>query len=482
MLKHITEVGNMTKLPDWVLQHKKKGIAIETRNGRYYASRVTSVWDPKKGRAKKITTEYLGVVKPEGIIPPKHKQSKTISGIQEAGNIVFIERFTKQLEKSLQEFWPRSWQSILTAAIIKLVYREPLKRLQFRYKTSYTSTLWPDAHLSKNSITQLLEKLGTEWNLQQSFFENISKATSYMAIDITHFFSKSRNISWLEKGYNAQGLWKDQLQLLLLWGLETARPAFLKLLAGTIPSAHTIMNAVHESKLKNVVLIGDKGFFSEKNVDELEDQSAHYILAIKRDLSFLEYRAHSRYKDYFIYRNHAQWWREHEWKGRRIIQYLDKEIAAEEETIFLRKLEKGAVKKSQLSSIKNRFGTLALITDLGLPPKKLYELYKQRREIESAFDTFKNTLEADKTWMQRRESLQGYLFIQFLALYIYSYLLDHLKRKKMLNNYSVHDVLWELSKVYVVKMDEKTVIGEVPKSARRIIEKLEVPITEKLGS
>ena len=124
MLKHITEVGNMAKLPDWVLQHKKKGIAIETRNGRYYASRVTSVWDPKKGRAKKITTEYLGVVKPEGIIPPKHKQSKTISGIQEAGNIVFIERFTKQLEKSLQEFWPRSWQSILTAAIIKLVYRE----------------------------------------------------------------------------------------------------------------------------------------------------------------------------------------------------------------------------------------------------------------------------------------------------------------------------------------------------------------------
>ena len=55
MLKHITEVGNMAKLPDWVLQHKKKGIAIETRNGRYYASRVTSVWDPKKGRAKKST-------------------------------------------------------------------------------------------------------------------------------------------------------------------------------------------------------------------------------------------------------------------------------------------------------------------------------------------------------------------------------------------------------------------------------------------
>ena len=472
----------MTELPEWVQKHKTKGIAIEHRNGRYYASRVRSIWDPQKKRAKKITSEYLGVVTPEGIIPPKHKQSQQVSGILEAGNIILINRFTKNLEELLHKYWPRTWQSILSAAILKLVYREPFKRLQFRYRTSYTCKLWPDAHLSKNCVTQLIEQLGTEWNLQQRFFEEISKANSYMAIDLTHFFSDSENISWLEKGYNAQDIWHDQLQLLLLWGIETAQPAYLRLLGGTIQSATTIMNAVKDSQLKNVVLIGDKGFFSENNVDEMEKNPTHYILALQRGLPFLEFPPHSRYRKFFQFRNGVQWYREYEWKDRRVIQFLDKKIAAEEETTFIRKIQEGLLTKKQFLSMKNSFGTLALITDLGLPANELYEFYKKRREIEAAFDTFKNTLESDKTWMQSRESLQGYLFIQFLALYLYSYLLDHLKRKKMINNYSVHDVLWELSKVYSIEIGGKPELGEVPKSARSIIEKLEVPITEKLGS
>lgn len=479
---HIANLGNMTQLPDWVLAYKTKGIAIEERNGHYYATRVTSVWDPEKHRARKISQEYLGVVTPDGIIPPKHKRPKKISGVIEAGHMVFIKEFIQELETSLRKFWPGSWESILAAGVLKLVYREPLKRLKFRYDTTYAKMLWPNAHLSKNTLTKLLERLGTEWHLQRSFFDDISKANTYMAIDLTQFFSDSQNISWLEKGHNAQGIWHDQLQLLLLWGLETRSPAFLKLLPGTIPSARTIMNAVRECDLKNVVVIGDKGFFSEANVDELEANLAHYLLALKRDLSFLQSRTQSQYKKYFIYRGRVQWWREYVWKGRRVVHYLDKGIAAEEEAIFLRKVEEDAVKMSKFSSIKNRFGTLALLTDLGLSPQELYELYKQRRDIEAAFDALKNTLEGDKTWMQSRESLQGYLFILFIALYIYSYLLDHMRRKKLLNNYSVHDVLWELSKVYLVDIENQMLIGEVPKATRRLIKKLEIPITKKLGS
>ena len=52
----------------------------------------------------------------------------------------------------------------------------------------------------------------------------------------------------------------------------------------------------------------------------------------------------------------------------------------------------------------------------------------------------------------------------------------------MTHNYSVHDVLWELSKVYSIEIRGKPALGEVPKSARTIIEKLEVPVTEKVGS
>ena len=131
---------------------------------------------------------------------------------------------------------------------------------------------------------------------------------------------------------------------------------------------------------------------------------------------------------------------------------------------------------------RNRFGTLAILTDTGMDPKRLYEFYKQRRDIEQSFDSLKNTLEGDKTWMQGRESLRGYYFILFIALHMYSQVLDHLRRKDLLKRYSVHDVLWQLSKVYLVDVDGRDMVGEVTKSTRKVIDVLEIPITENLGS
>lgn len=472
----------MTTLPDWVTKHKKKGIAIEHRNGRYYATRVSSVWDPEKKRARKKTLEYLGVVTPEGIIPPKHKREKKIGPIRESGNISLLHHFSRTLIDPLRKCWPGSWQSILTTAVLKLAYLEPLKRISFRYRTSLASQIWPEAHVSKNSLTSLLESIGSDWSSQRAFFKLISKADSYLAIDLTHVFSDSQNIAWLEIGHNAEEIWHDQLHLLLLWGLETHYPGFLKVLPGSVTSAPTMTLAIRESGLQNVVVVGDKGFYSKKNVEALEDFKMHYMLALRRDLSDLQHPAHSRYKDHFIYRKAVQWWREYTWDDRRIVTFLDKQIAAEEENIYFRRIHEGVAYKKKYSYYKNRFGTLAILTDLGITPEEIYKKYKQRREIEQAFDSLKNTLKGDKTWMQSRESIQGYYFILFVALHLYCQILDHLRRKDLLNRYSVRDVLTQLSKIYNVEVDDKEYIGEVTKSTRQLLKLLELPITENLGS
>lgn len=475
-------MGDMPKLPRWVLKHKRKGVAIEKRDGRYYARRVHSVWNPKKSRAQNVTDEYLGVVTPGGILPPKHKRPKKVTSVLETGNIIFLNRFAKTLIKPLKEFWPESYQSILAVGILKLAYLDPFKRLQFRYDTSIANRLWPEAHLSKNSITKLVDNLGRDWGSQRSFFEEISKSESNMAIDLTQIFSESLNISWLEKGYNARGISHDQLQLLLIWGLDSHLPGFLKLLPGTASSAQNLVSSIRESRFENVIVVGDKAFFSEDNVMELENYDVHYALSLRRDLPFLQYLSPTRYTKYFVYRKSIQWWREYEWCNRRIVHYLDKQIAAEEEAAFLRRVEEKKASISEYRSIRRRFGTLAILTDTGHFPKPLYELYKQRREIESSFDTLKNTLEGDKTWMQSRESMQGYFFILFIALHVYSQALEHLRCKDLLRKYSVHDVLWRLSKVYTVEINGAPVKGEVTKSTRELIAELELPITKNLGS
>lgn len=468
--------------PDWVLKHKQKGIAIENRDGKFYASRIHSVWSPEKKRAKKITDEYLGVITPDGILPPKHKRPPTVGGILEAGNILYLYRFAQSLEAPLKEFFPDSWQSILAAGVLKLAYLEPLKRLSLRYQSSQTSVLWPEAHLSKNSLTDLIEKLGLNWQAQRRFFEKLAESESHLAIDLTQIFSKSENIAWLEKGYNHKEIWHDQLQILLLWGVDTHTPGFLKLLPGTASSAQNLVRTIQELELSEVVVFGDKAFYSAPNVNGLEANRIHYALPVPRDTPFLKYGAATKYKEYFAFRDGVQWWREYESDGRRIVQFLDKRLAADEEVAFLKRIDEGKGTRADLNRQRNRFGTLAIITDLGLPPKSIYETYKQRREIESAFDSLKNTLEGDKTWMQSRESLQGYFFILFIALHLYSQVLEHLRRKKLLEQYSVEDVLTILSKVYLTQVNERRILAEVTRTTRELIKELEVPITENLGS
>ena len=136
---------------------------------------------------------------------------------------------------------------------------------------------------------------------------------------------------------------------------------------------------------------------------------------------------------------------------------------------------------TQYKRLKNRFGTLSILTDTGLSAEETYALYKERRDVEYAFDTLQNTLGAEVTWMRSRESLQGYLFILFVALHLYSQVLEHLKRKELLVRYSVQDVLTYLSKVCIVEMDGKDRLGEVTRQTKKVIDLLEVPITERLG-
>ncbi len=473
---------NKKELPDWVKKHKKPGIEIEQKGNSYYARRVTSVWDPSKKRAQKKTLEYLGKVTPEGIIPSISKRKAKIGGILEAGHIAFLERFVNNISEPLIEIFPKDWQSILSAACIKLCYQEPFSRMKIRHDTSFSKRLWPGAALSKNSITQLLPRIGRQWNAQREFFSEISKDEKHMAIDLSHIFSNSKNINWLEIGHNPEEIWKPQLEILLMWGTTNKRPGFMKLLPGATHSAKSLSNAIWESGLQEVIVIMDKGFYSQANIEYLEEAGIQYAVALKRDLPIVKHSTHLKYKQYFHYKKHAQWWRSTDiGDGRVVNHYLDKTLADNEESAYLARIEAGKSKKINYNRLKRRFGTLSIITDTGLSAKEVYMLYKERREIEYAFEAFKKTLDADVTWMRTRESLQGYLFIHFIALHLYSQVLDHLKRKDLLERYSVLDILTYLSKVCIVEVNGEDRLAEVSKQTQKVIDLLEVPITERLG-
>jgi hypothetical protein len=66
----------------------------------------------------------------------------------------------------------------------------------------------------------------------------------------------------------------------------------------------------------------------------------------------------------------------------------------------------------------------------------IYESYKQRNEIEVMFDSYKNYLDADVSYMQNRYLLEGWLFANFLAMIAYYKLYARLLQAELLSKHS----------------------------------------------
>ncbi len=127
-------------------------------------------------------------------------------------------------------------------------------------------------------------------------------------------------------------------------------------------------------------------------------------------------------------------------------------------------------------------GTISIITNLKASGEIVYQMLKSRADIEQSYDTFKNTIHADRTYMRDDHQLQGWIFVNFIALVLHYRIYSILKEKDMLKRYSPEDVIEHLERVSMLKIGEEWKISEIPKKSRDIIDELGIPIMQKIGS
>ena len=133
-------------------------------------------------------------------------------------------------------------------------------------------------------------------------------------------------------------------------------------------------------------------------------------------------------------------------KGKKITVFLDERLRAEEEKDYLSRIEKNdTATLDNFFEIQHRMGTIAVITDLDKSGERIYNLLKSRVEIEIMFDAFKNVLNADKTYMRDDYQMEGWMFINFIALVFYYRLYRILADNSLLKRYTPNDVLIHLS-------------------------------------
>ncbi len=465
--------------PDWVLRHRQKGTEIRKIGNNYYLYKIRSEWDREKKRPKKVTEKYLGKITPEGLIKPKHERKAELAeniAVKEFGATNLILSTSNDIINLLKQNFPHEWKEIAVFAIIRLLHQTPIKNVQDYYETSHLSDVFK-ARVSPKSVSRLLDAVGKNRHKAVKFMRNFVEGSEFAVIDLTHVFS-SQNIISSALGYNSEGEYLPQVNLAVIFSLDKKQPVFYRMLPGCVRDVTVMLNTLSEAGV-DAVLIGDKGFYSRNNIEFLEGSKLRYILPLRRNSTLIDYSVMEKDKsafDYFVFNKRVIWYYEREVSGRRIIVYLDEKLRSEEERCFILHVEEGKKDIQEFYEKQHRFGTIAVITNTEYDPSRVFELLKSRSDVEIVFDTFKNLLRADRSYLRDDYKMQGWMFINFVSLLIYYRIYLLLLEKGLLKRYSVRDVLAHLSRIFKLRIDGEWVLSEVPRKTRKLVERLEIEL------
>ena len=172
--------------------------------------------------------------------------------------------------RQLEKLFPSEWQQIVVAAYARLVHQSPLKNVELHYEHSYLSEKFPDIATGSKVIGGTIQQLGKKRDQIRKFFASIKNRGEYVLIDGTHILNNS-SAELSEIGYSASKAYRPQVNLLYIFEKEGHSPLYYRLLPGNIREVKSFQLSLKESGLSNAVIIADKGFYSNANIQELED-------------------------------------------------------------------------------------------------------------------------------------------------------------------------------------------------------------------
>src|SRR5215469_1562247 len=125
-----------------------------------------------------------------------------------------------------------------------------------------------------------------------------------LLIDATSLVSYSKNLSRVYTGLTKEGVYAPLFNLLYFYSPDDCLPAYYRLFNGNIKDVKMIEISAEESRYKNALVIADKGFYSQENIEILEKHGHKYIIPLKRSSSLIEserYRNLTQSVNHFLF-------------------------------------------------------------------------------------------------------------------------------------------------------------------------------------
>jgi len=358
--------------------------------------------------------------------------------------------------------------------------------MSFHYSNSFLSEQYPGIDMSAKTLSCFFRELGQDRNRLIDFCRSFKISQDCILFDGTDIFSRSERMELPKFSKSKSGTYDDMINLMCIFSVKQQTPVYYRLLPGNIKDISAFKICLQESGVKDAVIIIDKGFASMSNIEALEKEGLKFIVPLPRNNFLIDYEkiksGDKRLLDgYFQYEGRYIWHYTRDVdENKSITVFLDEELRNREEKDYLNRIESKVVNYTieKFYDKRHTFGTIAVIRNTGETPNKTFANYKTRGQVETMIDSLKNVVDADRTYMQNQQALEGWMFVNLIALKWYYTILNLLKKHELNKKYSPTDFLLFLAEIKKVKINGIWQNAEMTKKIRELMMKLKIiPIT-----
>ena len=510
---------------------------IHVRNkdtGVTYVYEGISYWDKEKKqpRNKRVC---IGKIDPEtGEFIPSKRLNPEQAAVRDpavtatakiVGPAMVLDAVSKELglEKVLKGCFSKLYRQVLCMAYYLAVRGGPLSHCE-AWSKSHSNPY--DAILTSQRISEILRSLRDDE--RETFFARWTKKVvenDYLCYDITSVSSYGELNEYVKYGYNRDREKLKQINLALLVGQQSQLPAYYHRLPGNIndvSTLHHFLKTFSYLELPKLHLVLDKGFYSQQNIDELLAARDKFTLAVSNSLKWVKgiiyetrdsiqtpenYRkvdgeilyVHSRLfpwgKDrrrcyvHLYYNAHAAAtamdtfteellsYKEELASGQTVSGHeeaYDAFFIIKETPVRGRKV---LFNNEAIMKYRDRYaGFLVILTNGIKDPVEALRVYRNKDTIEKSFDDLKNQLDMKRLRIHSAASMDGRLFVQFIALILMSALRKKMRDTKLIEKYTVRELLLEMETLTQVRYSGKYghILTEITKPQREILQSLKI--------
>ena len=489
-----------------------------------YVYDIQSYWDKEK-KAPRQQRVYLGKRDPTtGKVISTRKAYTSL----DYGNVYFLGCVTQQLglQEILKRIFPGIWRDLLACMFFQISEK---KALYLCKPWLECTSLETDTKLSSQRISDLLRELGRRDADRLEFLRTWGakhKKNRFIVFDITSFSSYSKQLEFVEWGYNRDKEKLPQVNLGVIFGEPCSGPLFYSIYPGSIPDVRTMENMVEYLDwldLGKSLFVMDKGFYSSHNLKKMAGGELKFLIPlsnsnknasalIEKHIGGIAHHSHSfQLSKQVLYcitdkveiagdSYHAYVYLDEQKRVEEKDRFLKKILEVEEKArelnfkgkeelkTFLSENVKGwqkylrvsersgfakPARKSKEISVKlERMGIFTLLSNKRINKQEALSIYRRKDVIEKFFDTMKNDIDRKRLRVHEQLAFEGRLFLDFLTLIVYSKITKVMQDSRLNKTYTVQEMMYELKKIRLIRLGEKkTIISEVSKKQRQLFEK-----------